>query len=181
MLFRSYIVGQYHDWFVCLVEKNSENLFSPYQNISLLGIVRKVTGSTTFSDLWLIIPGLIAFALPYLRLDQYRHEAFRQTLLASVLMFTVLFSTGSENSTYIIAVVGVAIWFTAVPWQRSKWDIALMVYVFIFCTMAHSDLVPKYVREEWIRPYALKALPVVLVWIKLCYEMMVKDYSPKTS
>ena len=177
----SYIVGQYHDWFVCLVEKNSENLFSPYQNISLLGIVRKVTGSTTFSDLWLIIPGLIAFALPYLRLDQYRHEAFRQTLLASVLMFTVLFSTGSENSTYIIAVVGVAIWFTAVPWQRSKWDIALMVYVFIFCTMAHSDLVPKYVREEWIRPYALKALPVVLVWIKLCYEMMVKDYSPKTS
>ena len=172
-----YIIGQYHEWFVTTVEKNSDNMMALGQNISLLGIVRKTTGCVDYSDLWLIIPGMIAFALPYLRLKQYGNEAFRQTLLASVLMFTVLFSSGSENSSYIIAVVGVAIWYTAAPWQRSKWDIALMVYVFFFCTMAHSDLVPKFVREEWIKPYALKALPVVIVWFKLCYEMMVRDYT----
>ena len=175
-----YIVSQYGDWYASILEKNDANLFALGQNISLLGIVRKATGCATYSDLWLIVPGLIAFALPYLRLKQYPNQAFRQTLLASVLMFTVLFSTGSENSTYIIAVVGVAIWYTAAPWQRSKWDIALMVYVFLFCTMAHSDLVPKYLREAWIKPYALKALPVVLVWFKLCYEIYVKDYTPKT-
>ena len=171
-----YIIGQYHEWLVTTVEKNSENLMTLGQNISLLGIVRKTTGCLDYSDLWLIIPGMIAFALPYLRLKQYSSEAFRQTLLASVLIFTVLFSTGSENSSYIIAVVGVVIWYTAAPWQRSKWDIALMVYVFIFCTMAHSDLVPKFLRETWIKPYALKALPVVIVWLKLCYEMYTKDY-----
>ena len=171
-----YIIGQYHEWQVTTVEKNSENLMTLGQNISLLGIVRKTTGCLDYSDLWLIIPGMIAFALPYLRLKQHSSEAFRQTLLASVLMFTVLFSTGSENSSYIIAVVGVVIWYTAAPWQRSKWDIALMVYVFIFCTMAHSDLVPKFLRETWIKPYALKALPVVIVWLKLCYEMYTKDY-----
>ena len=175
-----YIVSQYGDWYASILEKNDANLFALGQNISLLGIVRKATGCATYSDLWLIVPGLIAFALPYLRLKQYPNQAFRQTLLASVLMFTVLFSTGSENSTYIIAVVGVAIWYTAAPWQRSKWDIALIVYVFLFCTMAHSDLVPKYLREAWIKPYALKALPVVLVWFKLCYEIYVKDYTPKT-
>lgn len=174
-----YIVGQYYDWFVTTVEKNNENLLAVSQNISLLGIVRKATGGADYSDLWLIVPGLIAFALPYLRIKQYNHEAFRQTLLASVLMFTVLFSTGSENSTYIIAVVGVAIWFTAAPWKRSKWDIALMVFVFIFCTMAHSDLMPKPFREEWVKPYALKALPVVLVWLKLCYEICTRDYEEK--
>ena len=174
-----YIVGQYHDWLACLVEKNADNMFSQGTNISLLGLVRKISGCAAYSDLWLIIPGVVAFALPYLRLGQYHHEAFRQTLLASVLMFTVLFSTGSENSSYIIAVVGVAIWFTAAPWQRSKWDIALMVYVFIFCTMAHSDLMPRFVREEWMKPYGLKALPVVVVWLKLCYEMCVRDYASK--
>ena len=152
-------------------------MFSHGTNISLLGLVRKISGSSSYSDLWLIIPGMIALVLPYLRLKQYGSEAFRQTLLASVLMFTILFSSGSENSTYIIAVVGVAIWYTSAPWQRSKWDIALMVYVFFFCTMAHSDLMPKFVREEWIKPYALKALPVVLVWFKLCYEMMVRNYT----
>ena len=172
-----YIIGQYHDWYVSLVEKNADNMFSHGTNISLLGLVRKISGCATYSDLWLLIPGVIAFALPYLRLRQYQNEAFRQTLLASVLMVTVLFSTGSENSGYIIAVVGVAIWFTAAPWQRSKWDVALMVYVFICCTMAHSDLVPKFLREEYIKPYGLKALPVVIVWLKLCYEMYVRDYA----
>lgn len=175
-----YIIGQYHDWYVSLVEKNADNMFSHGTNISLLGLVRKISGCATYSDLWLLIPGVIAFALPYLRLKQYQNEAFRQTLLASVLMVTVLFSTGSENSGYIIAVVGVAIWFTAAPWQRSKWDVALMVYVFICCTMAHSDLVPKFLREEYIKPYGLKALPVVIVWLKLCYEMYVRDYAKQT-
>ena len=172
-----YIIGQYHEWMDTLIYKNADNMFSHGTNISLLGFVRKLSGSDAYSDLWLIIPGLILFALPYLRLRQYGHEAYRQTLLASVLMFTVLFSTGSENSTYIIAVVGVAIWYTAAPWKRSGWDIALMVYVFFCCTMAHSDLVPRFLREEYVKPYALKALPVILVWLKLCYEMYTRDYA----
>ena len=176
-----YIVGQYHDWYVSLMEKNADNMFSHGTNISLLGLVRKISGSAAYSDLWLMIPGVIAFALPYLRFRQYANEAFRQTLLASVLMMTVLFSTGSENSGYIIAVIGVAIWYTAASWQRSRCDMALMVYVFFFCTMAHSDLMPRFVREEWMKPYGLKALPVVLVWLKLCYEMYVKDYARKNT
>ena len=176
-----YIIGQYHDWYVSLVEKNADNMFSRGTNISLLGVVRKISGCATYSDLWLIIPGVIAFATPYLRFGQYANQAFRQTLLASVLMMTVLFSTGSENSTYIIAVVGVAIWYTAAPWQRSRWDMALMVYVFIFCTMAHSDLMPRFIREDYMKPYGLKALPCILVWLKLCYEMMIRDYQTATN
>ena len=172
-----YILTQYQEWFACLVGKNTENYFATYQNISLIGMVRKISGSSAYSDLWLMIPGLVAFLLPYLRIGQYKYEAFRQTLLASVLMFLILFSTGSENSTYIIAVVGVAIWYTAAPWKRGWPDVVLMVYVFFFCTMAHSDLMPKFIREEWIKPYSLKALPVVLVWFRLCYEMYVRDYA----
>ena len=171
-----YIIGQYHDWYVELVQKNSDNMFSQGTNISLLGLVRKISGCATYSDLWLIIPGMIAFALPYLRFNQYLNQAFRQTILASTLMFVVLISTGSENSGYITPVIGVVIWYTAAPWKRSNFDIALMVYVFFFCTMAHSDLMPRFIRDEWMRPYGLKALPVVIVWFKLCYEICTKDY-----
>ena len=170
-----YIIGQYHEWIVCLTEKNGENLDSIAQNISLLGMIHRTTGMA-FSDLWLIIPGLAMFAIPYLRLSQYRHQAFRQTLLASVLMFVVLFSTGSESSGYIIALVGVVIWYTAVPWQRNGWDIALMIFVFVLCSLSPSDLFPAYLRKEWVQPYALKALPVTLVWLKLCWEMATRDY-----
>ena len=170
-----YVIGQYQEWFACLLEKNGENAESLMQNISLLGMAHRVTG-LAFSDLWLIVPGLIAFAIPYLRISQYQHMAFRQTLLASVLMFTVLFSTGSESSGYIIALVGVVIWYTAAPWQRTRWDVALMVFVFVLSSMSPSDLFPAYLRKEWVQPYALKALPVTIVWLKLCWEMYTKDY-----
>ena len=173
-----YIISQYHEWFVWLTEKNTENLDSIAQNISLLGMVHRTTG-LAFSDLWLILPGMLLFAIPYLRFSQYKHVAFRQTLLASVLMFVVLFSTGSESSGYIIPFVGVVIWFTAAPWKRTGWDVALLVFAFVLSSLSPSDLFPAYLRKEWVQPYALKALPVVLVWLKLCYEMMVKDYASK--
>ena len=170
-----YIIDQYQEWIACLAGKNDENLASIAQNISLLGMVHRTTG-LSFSDLWLIIPGLILFALPYLRFLQYRYVAFRQTLLASVLMFVVLFSTGSESSGYIIPFVGVVIWYTAAPWKRNNWDIALLVFVFVLSSLSPSDLFPAYLRKEWVQPYALKALPVTLVWLKLSYEMLTKNY-----
>ena len=152
------------------------DLLSTMQNVSLLGIIRKTTGILTYSDLWIIVPGLILFGIPYLRRAQYRFLAFRQTILASALMFTVLFSTGSESSSYIIALVGVVIWFTAAPWRRSTADVALMVFVFILTSLSPSDLFPAFLRREYVYPYALKALPVTLVWLKLCFEMCTRSY-----
>ncbi len=172
-----YILGQYLEWKQSLGAKNMENMFSNMQNQSLLGLVRKISHISTYSDLWLIIPGILAFCAPYLRISQYKNSAFRYAFLASVLMFVVLFSTGSESSTYIIAFIGVAIWYVAVPWKRSRWDIALMVFAFILTSLSPSDLFPRFIRKTYVQPYALKALPVVLIWFKLIYEMMVRDYS----
>lgn len=171
-----YISQQYLAWYDVLVHKNDLNQFAAGQNVSLLGIVRKVSGCATYSDLWLMIPGMVLFALPYLRFKQYKHAAFRQTILASVLMFIILFATSSENYGYIIAMTGVAIWYTAAPWKRSKWDVALMVLAFIFTSMSSSDLFYKPLWREVIKPYSLKALPVTIIWLKLTYELCKRDY-----
>ena len=171
-----YIISQYVGWWDSLSAKNAENIFSGGQNISLLGMVRKISGCASYSDLWLILGGLIIFGLPYLRIAQYKYKAFRYALLASVLLFVVLFSTGSESSTYIIAFVGVGIWYWSVPWKRSKWDIALMVFAFILTSFSPSDLFPAYLRKEFVQPYALKALPCDIIWFKLSYEMCFRNY-----
>lgn len=173
-----YIISQYVGWWDSLTAKNAENIFSGGQNISLLGMVRKISGCATYSDLWLIGGGLIIFGLPYLRIGQYKNSAFRYALLASVLLFVVLFSTGSESSTYIIAFIGVAIWYWSAPWKRSKWDIALMVFAFVLTSFSPSDLFPAYLRKEFVQPYALKALPCALIWFKLSYEMWFRNYNP---
>ncbi|WP_044078176.1 glycosyltransferase family 87 protein [Prevotella sp. oral taxon 317] len=173
-----YVVSQYHEWFVCLVEKNGENLASEAQNISALGMVRRVLGNPQYSDLLILAPALVLFALPYLRFKQWRNEGFRMTLLASVLLFTVLFSTGSESSSYIIALSGVCVWYFAAPWQRGKADIWLLVFVFLLSSMGSSDLYPRAIKREYIQAYSLKALPCLIVWLKLCWEMMAKNYQP---
>jgi hypothetical protein len=177
----SYVIGQYGDWLRVLSEKNDTNMFSPLQNISLLGMVRKISGIATYSDLWLIGPGILLFVLPYLRFKQYAHLAFRYFILASALLFVVLFSTGSESSGYITALIGVAIWYTAAPWKRSKWDLALLIFVFVFTSLSPTDIFPHIIRKLFMKPYALKALPCVLVWLKLCYELCTCDFSDSKS
>lgn len=173
-----YVVGQYVEWYERLAAKNGENTFSLMQNISLLGMIRKISGSASYSDLLVILPGLTLFGLPYLRFGQYRHLAFRYAILSSVLLFVVLFSTGSESSTYIIPFAGIALWYTTSPWKRSGWDVALLVFAFVLSSLSPSDLFPRSLREAYVLPYALKALPPTLIWLRLSYELLTRDYAP---
>ena len=173
-----YVVGQYVEWYERLAAKNGENTFSLMQNISLLGMIRKVSGSASYSDLLVILPGLALFGLPYLRFGQYRHLAFRYAILSSVLLFVVLFSTGSESSTYIIPFAGIALWYATSPWRRSGWDVALLVFAFVLSSLSPSDLFPRSLREAYVLPYALKALPPTLIWLRLSYELLTRDYAP---
>ena len=176
-----YVVSQYVDWYHSLSIKNHLNIGSWDQNISLLGIVRRWSGGQTYSDLWIIIPGLIAFAAAYFRIDRWKERWFREMVLANVMMFVTLFSTGTESYGHIISMVGVVIWYTATPWRRGKWDIALMVFAFILTSLSPSDLCPAYIRKTYIIPYSLKALPIVLIWLKLTWEMVKKPLSPVLS
>ena len=173
-----YVIGQYVEWYERLAAKNGENTFSLMQNISLLGMIRKISGSASYSDLLVILPGLALFGLPYLRFGQYRHLAFRYAILSSVLLFVVLFSTGSESSTYIIPFAGIALWYATSPWKRSGWDVALLVFAFVLSSLSPSDLFPRSLREAYVLPYALKALPPTLIWLRLSYELLTRDYAP---
>lgn len=173
-----YIISQYAEWAQRIVAKNDMNLFTTHQNVSLLGIIRKVSHCATYSDMWIILAGLAAFGCQYLRPRQFQYSAFQYAILASTLMFVVLFSTGSESSSYIIAFVGVALWYWSAPWKRSKTDVFLMIFAFILTSMSPSDLFPSYLRKTFVHPYALKALPVSIIWIKLLYETYTRNYQP---
>jgi hypothetical protein len=170
-----YIVSQYKEWWMSLTQKNGINMLAEYQNISVLGMIRKISGCISYSDIWILLAGVLIFGFPYLRLKQYKHEAFRYAILASTLMFSVLFSTGSESSSYIIALTGVCIWYTTSPWKRSKTDVALMIFAFVLTSLSPTDLFPAALKCL-IRQNSLKALPCFIIWLKLSYEMCRKNY-----
>ena len=168
-----YIIQTYQEWFARLVEKNSENTgLNSYQDISLMGMVRRFFQDSAISNLPFLIIGVFLFGLQYIRIKEYKVESYRLMLLASVLIFTVIFSSGSESPTYIIAFVGVAIWFVIQPKPISKLYIGLFIFALILTSLSPSDLIPKFIKDNYIRPYALKALPCVLIWFAIVYEML---------
>lgn len=172
-----YVCSQYVDWFERLQVKNALNMFATSQNISLLGLVRKLSGNPAYSDLWLIVPALILFFIPYLRFSQYKYLRFQLMLLAHVLLFVVLFSTGSEASGYVTVMVGVALWYLCSPSAPSSYHKWLLIVTLVIVGVSSTELVPKFIRIGFIQPYVVKVWPCVVVWLTLCYEMIRKDFS----
>lgn len=172
-----YIVDTYVQWYERLVVKNNENVgLTSRQDICLMGIVRRITQDSSIPNLPFLISGTVLFGLQYLRIKEYKEQGFRLMLLASILIFTVIFSTGSESPTYIIAFLGVAIWFVVQPKPVSKFYLFLFILAMILTSFSPSDLMPRYLRENYINPYALKAVPCVLIWGAIIYEMLTKKF-----
>ncbi len=177
-----YIIDQYREWYLCLTDKNALNTvnasvidLSFHQNISFLGMTHRISGRD-FSDMWILLPAAILFCLPYIRVSQWRNEGYQWGYVALALMSLILFSTGSETSGYIMALLGVAIWYWSAPWKRDGWTLFLLLFALVLGSFGHSDLMPKYLRQEWIRPYVLKALPITLVWLQQVFELLTRDY-----
>nr|WP_315012419.1 glycosyltransferase family 87 protein [uncultured Capnocytophaga sp.] len=165
-----YVVSQYFDWYASLAEKNVSNLNTTtynLQNLSLLGFLQR-TGIYNNNSIVILI-GLGLFALPYLRIQQYKNLNFRLLLLASVSIFLCLFSTGTENSTYVVAYVGIGIWFM-VSELHPKLKITLLVLAMLG-SLSPTDLF-KPLKEPYIIRYSLRAVPVTLVWLAILYEML---------
>jgi len=170
-----YIIGQYIAWFNELVIKNQGNGSALQQNVSFLGIIHKTTRNFEFSNLPVLMGALILFALPYIRIKQYRQNWFQLLTLASVLIFIVLFSTGSEPNSYIIALCGVAIWFVIQPRPYTFWAILLIIFGIAVSSFAPSDLFPDALYRHFIQPYALQALPCTIIWLTIIYEMLFRN------
>jgi len=179
-----YVISQYGEWYATIVDKNDLNVAvgfntqaNYYQNISVLGMTHRIT-QLDFSDLYILLPAMLLFLLPYCRIHQWQEQGFQWGIVASVLMCIILFSTGSESSGYIIAMLGVAIWYVTAPWKRTRWDLFLLIFALILGSFGTSDLVPRFIQKTIIRPYSLKAFPVMLVWLKLIWELCTRNYAP---
>jgi hypothetical protein len=106
------------------------------------------------------------------------YELVKLDFLANVLIWMIIFNQSSESPTYIIASTGAFIWF--VNSKKTHLDIALFVFFFILTVMSPSDLFPKYIRETYVLPYSLKALPCVLIWIKIQFNLILTSQTPET-
>ena len=174
----SFINTSYHQWFAALSFKNNLNhqLASRAQDICIMGVARDITQNANISDLPFLIFGAIVFALPLLRFSQYKSVKFRLQILATALIMVVIFSTGAESPTYIIAVTGIFLWMLMQEKPFTKTNIALIVLLLVITGLGLTDAMPQPFRGEVIGKYGIKAWPCIIAWLIISYELLFKDF-----
>jgi hypothetical protein len=160
--------SEYIAWFQVVVESKL-GLF-----VSVLGIAEYWFGMARIdANLRLIeMTGAILFLLPFLRFRHWANPLFQKRLVASFLIFIIIFNKMAESPTYVLAVVGVALWWLTLP-QPSRFDVLLLVLVIVFTSLSPTDLFPRFIRESIFQPYSIKAVPCVLVWCRIQYQLWV--------
>lgn len=182
MLFSSpaFIVHCYKDWYLSLSDKNLHNEVSDMQDISVMGMIRRIFSYPQLSNLLVMLPGMLLFAFSYLRIKSFKNVNYQLLILASTLLFTVIFSTGSESPTYIIAFAGVAIWYMNLDRPVKPFEIFLLIFALVITSLSPSDLFPKFINKTYIKPYALKALPCLVIWLKIIYETLTREFKQQS-
>jgi hypothetical protein len=124
-----------------------------------------------------LLVGVGLFCAPLLRFRQYSDYFFRLLLLCSVLLWVIIFNHKAESPTFIIAMCGVALWY--LPQERSKVNLTLFILAIIFTNFAPTDIFPKVVRDQLFKPYVVKVVPCILIWLKISYELLFGKYQPQ--
>ncbi len=177
----AFIIQSYKDWIHALVEKNAQNIDAEdanlMQDISVMGMIRRIGNVAQLKNYFITVPAAILYALPFLRVSQYKNQAFRMSYLALALIGVVIFSSSAESSTFVLAVTGIAVWYVIQPQPRKKWENILLFFVIILTSFSATDLFPPYVRENFIYPYSLKALPCFTAWCVIIYQLLFRDFN----
>jgi len=120
--------------------------------------------------------GLLCFSLPFYKFSEYKNYRFKLLSLASILLWIVIFNHKAESPTFIIALAGAAIWY--VSGERNKINTTLFVLAFIFTSLSPTDVFPRAIRVNYVVPYVLKAVPCILIWFKMIYDLVAREVKP---
>ena len=118
---------------------------------------------------YVVLAGVLVLASVALR-GPVCDPRFRLLAAASVLIFATIFNYAAESPTFVLAVTGCALWYFFQP--RTAANRVLLIAVFVLTCLSSTDLVPRALRREYLEAYVIKAIPCILVWIKLQYDLL---------
>lgn len=114
------------------------------------------------------ITGTVLLLLPFMYSWISSRRLDPNTVLASIMIWSVIFNHKAESPTFIIAVVGSAIWY--VTSTRTILNRTLIALVFIFTTLSVTEFFPKQLISLLGGIGLVKSVPCILVWIKINYD-----------
>jgi hypothetical protein len=173
----AFVIQSYHEWFGALSGKSAMNTgLNTSQDICVMGVVRRLTGNVHIPNLPFLVAAAVIFVLPLLRFKQFQSYKFRLQILATSLIMVVIFSTGAEHPTFIIAVAGAVLWMLIQEKPFTTTNIVLIVLLLVVTGLGLTDAMPKPIRQDIIAKYSIKAWPCILVWLMISWELLFKDF-----
>jgi len=170
-----FIIQSYKGWYLSLSEKNMANQESTMQGMSAMRVLQRVFMIKNLPDIYVLATAALLYLLPLARRSLLKVKSFQLSYLAFLLIGVVIFSTSAESATYVIAMMGVGIWFV-VQKEKTYWVIALLVFAMLLTSLSTTDLFPKSIKADYIRPLALKALPCFVIWLVLCFQLLRRKF-----
>jgi hypothetical protein len=117
----------------------------------------------------IVLLGVVLFCLPLVKFKNYLNDELRWRLLVSILIWVVIFNHKAESPTFVIAMSGVGIWYFFS--EKTRMNLALVILAFVFTSLSPTDLFPRFLREQFVIPYVMKAVFCIFIWGKVIWEM----------
>ncbi len=163
----------YNSWLTPL--GNDHALSNGYSVIGWLHTWFKLNVNKTL----VLLIGVVLLLFPLIKTSKYKDYSFRLMMLSSVLVWMVIFNHMAESPTFIVAMTGVVIWFYAQ--KPTTINIVLLILCIVFTCLSPTDIFPPYIRQHFFQPYVIKAVPCILIWIKMIYDLMADKLSLRVS
>ncbi|WP_460973293.1 glycosyltransferase family 87 protein [Spirosoma migulaei] len=160
------LLAEYREWFDVIVESKLG------LQVSVMGIAQAFFGMAKTDENYRIIEaiGATLFLLPFLRFGLWKDRLFQRRMVAYFLLFMIVFNKMAESPTYVMAVTGVAFWWVTLD-EPTQLDKILLALVIIFTSLSPTDIFPQVVQKQVFQPYNIKALPCLLVWARVQYQI----------
>jgi hypothetical protein len=162
---------QYQRWLNLLATDKAHEL-----NYSLMTFAERSLG-IIMPQYFYLVGGLILLLLPLIKINSYKISNWRITYLSAILVWVVIFNHKAESPTFVIAMAGAALWFIA---SKKKYlRLSMIIIVFIFTGLSATDLFPYDIRENFIKPFAIKVLPCIMLFFFILFDLLSDNFSGK--
>jgi hypothetical protein len=163
------LIKNYQEWFILLQEDHNTSF-----GVSAMGFVHAVWGIAWHKE-WMVLISSLFLLTPLIRTKQYKNELFPILYICFLLIWMVIFNHRAESPTYIIAVTGVAVWYFISPFE--KINLIGLILVLLFTQFSTSDIYPVWLQTDLFKPYEIKAIPCILVWLWIGIKLHFYDFN----
>lgn len=136
---------------------------------SVMALVAAVPAFRDVPNVAIQVAGGIVLLLPLvLRRERWIERGFRLEMLASVLLFVVLFNPQAERASYVIAFTGIAIWYAS--GAKRPGDTVLLAAAMIVISVGSIFVPGAFVRSPEMMLLRL-VVPCLAIWLVLQVRM----------